>query len=135
MIGKVIINANGEKAISFDDAAWAALPVGATIYAAGNGEFEPATVSYEERYRTLKHGQFAVPERLGEARDDLKSACIEAVPAFYFMTAPDGPDFPLTDLVRRMGTDASRYCLLREEAVARGEDLDGVVDQRMRGEI
>lgn len=34
MIGKVIINANGDKAISFDDAAWAALPVGATIYSA-----------------------------------------------------------------------------------------------------
>lgn len=33
MIGKVIVNANGEKAIQFSDEAWAALPVGAAIYA------------------------------------------------------------------------------------------------------
>jgi hypothetical protein len=41
MIGKVIINANGEKAISFDDAAWAALPVGATIYAERSVKLPP----------------------------------------------------------------------------------------------
>lgn len=51
MIGKVIINENGQKAISFDDAAWAALPVGATIYSAGvtKAPFKPCG-------RTVGHG-------------------------------------------------------------------------------
>lgn len=52
MIGKVVINANGEKAISFDDAAWAALPVGATIYAAG---FEDVQ-DFKACGRTVGHG-------------------------------------------------------------------------------
>lgn len=55
MIGKVIINENGQKAISFDDAALAALPVGATIYAAGNDGAVPDSRQQFEASWRLRH--------------------------------------------------------------------------------
>ena len=45
LIGRVITNAAGDKAISFTDEAWAELPVGALIYA---GRFE--AVGYRARF-------------------------------------------------------------------------------------
>jgi hypothetical protein len=50
LIGTVITNAAGEKAISFTDEAWAALPVGSLIYA---GQFE--AVGYRARFFKEPH--------------------------------------------------------------------------------
>lgn len=128
MIGKVIINENGEKAISFDDAAWAALPVGATICAPGvtNAPFKPCgrTVGHgsscemgwlcegcEKRLAQsrLIAGFEAEIERLRTDLATLEQVCKEALPGVYYMDPPDGGDVSLGEQVLRMGKDAERY--------------------------
>lgn len=131
MIGKVIINANGDKAISFDDAAWAELPVGATIYAAGNGEVDREAVKAVGRtvLETIAKGlasgaakhlaaeasgviEKGIVEELERLRTDLaalEQACKEALPGVYYMDPPDGGDVSLGEQVLRMGKDAERY--------------------------
>lgn len=141
MIGKVNINANGEKAISFDDAAWAGLPVGATIYAAGNGEVDREAVKAVGRtvLETIVEGlasgaakhlaaeasgviEKGIVEELERLRTDLaalEQACKEVLPGAYCMDPPDGGDVPLTEQVLRMGKDAARYRKWRHGACAR----------------
>lgn len=83
MIGKVTINANGDKAISFDDAAWAALPVGATIYAAGNGE----TPKKPQRHSLCGYGNGLVedPEGVWVHVDDVPALkSVKLPPTEYF---------------------------------------------------
>jgi len=131
MIGKIIINANGEKAISFDDAAWVALPVGATIYAAGNGEVDREALKSvgraslgavveglacavarhlaTEAAGVFEKGLVEEIERLSTDLATLEQACKEALPGVYYMDPPDGGDVSLGEQVLRMGKDAARY--------------------------
>lgn len=127
MIGKVIINVNGEKVINFDDAAWEALPVGATIYSAGNGELEREAKGRSNGARHLATGASGVIEKglveeLERLRADLaalEQVCKEVLPGAYYMDPPDGGDVPLTEQVLRMGKDAARYRKWRHGACAR----------------
>lgn len=141
MIGKIIINANGEKAINFDDAAWAALPVGATIYAAGNGEFDREAVKAvgrailgavveglacgvarhlaAEASSVIEKGVVEELERLRADLTGLEQVCKEALPGVYYMDPPDGGDVSLTEQVLRMGKDAERYRKWRMGATSR----------------
>lgn len=141
MIGKVVVNANGEKAISFDDAVWAALPVGATIYAAGNDEVDRETVKAvgrtaldtiveglatgvarhlaAEASGVIEKGLVEELERLRTDLATLEQACKEALPGVYYMDPPDGGDVSLGEQVLRMGNDAQRYRKWRHGASAR----------------